>query len=167
MGKSKKLDRSLDFHRANAAVVLFNNKGQVFIGRRAGEKTKKAWQFPQGGIDLGEKPLAAAYRELYEETGIKRKHVKKIGKIKDWVAYDFPKDITIAPNKRKRWRGQKQKWFAMRFLGADKHIDLALHQPAEFDKWAWVDLKDVPNMTINWKQKTYQTIVKKFARFAA
>ncbi|MBL4597000.1 MAG: RNA pyrophosphohydrolase [Robiginitomaculum sp.] len=155
----------LENYRPNAAVVLFNHQGQVFLGRRAGKPGAHCWQFPQGGIDAGEKPLAAAYRELREETGIKRKHVRLIGKIKGWVAYDFPADIALARAKRKRWSGQKQKWFAMRFLGKDKHINLQHHLPAEFDEWAWVDLVSVPNMTIAWKHEVYQLLVAQFSKF--
>ncbi|VAV86651.1 Adenosine (5')-pentaphospho-(5'')-adenosine pyrophosphohydrolase [hydrothermal vent metagenome] len=156
---------NLDNHRPNAAIVLFNQQGQVFVGRRAGETGKHCWQFPQGGIDAGEKPLAAAYRELKEETGIKRKHVQLLGKIKGWLPYDFPDDINIARNKRKRWDGQKQKWFAMRFSGKKKHIKLDKHLPVEFDKWAWVDLADTPQMTIKWKRESYRIVVEEFTRF--
>ncbi len=162
---TKKQGRDLDLHRPNAAVVVFNHKGQVFMGRRAGERGTACWQFPQGGIDQGEKPLAAAFRELEEETGINKKHVIKLGKIKGWVAYDFPKDVRFAPNKRKNWRGQKQKWFAFYFTGNDKHIRLDLHKSIEFDKWAWVDLVNTPGKTIQWKYGVYQLVVKKFTKY--
>ncbi len=166
MAKANKPTKTLAFHRPNAAVVVFNKKGKVLICRRAGERGKDCWQFPQGGIDSGEKALAAAYRELREETGIRRRHVKLMGKIKGWVAYDFPDNVYMAPVKRKRWRGQKQKWFAMRFSGKSRHIRLDGHGSPEFDKWKWVDLAEVPDMTIGWKRKTYKQVAKLFARFS-
>ncbi len=159
------MKRDLEKYRANAAVVVFNARGKVLICHRAGEIGDHCWQFPQGGIDKGEKPLQAAYRELFEETGIERKYTEKIGKIKGWLAYDFPEDVNFAPNKRKHWLGQKQKWFAMRFLGKGEHIKLDMHQPPEFDQWMWADLAQVPQMTIYWKRDVYHQVVCEFSRF--
>lgn len=159
--------KSLALHRPNAGVVVFNAKGQVLLCHRRGGVGALNWQFPQGGIDKGEKPLTAAYRELQEETGIKKKHVHKIGKTKGWLSYDFPEDVTIAPAKRRKWKGQKQKWFAMRFLGVDKHIRLDRHKPQEFDKYLWVELADTPAMVIEWKRHVYEELAREFADFAA
>lgn len=158
--------KSLALHRPNAGIVVFNAQGQVLLCHRKGTVGALTWQFPQGGIDKGEKPLTAAFRELYEETGIKQKRVRKLGKTKGWLSYDFPADVTIAPAKRRKWKGQKQKWFAMRFLGADKHIRLDRHKPQEFDKYLWVNLADVPPMVIEWKRPVYDALVREFARFA-
>jgi len=160
------MSKSLKQYRPNAAVVVFNERGKVLIGHRRGEVGNHCWQFPQGGIDAGEAPLQAAYRELFEETGIRSKHVEKIGKIKGWLTYDFPEDVSFAPNKRKHWHGQKQKWFAMRFLGRDKHIRLDRHHPPEFDQWAWANLDEVPQMTIYWKRDVYLKVIEEFSRFA-
>ncbi len=156
----------LDKYRPNAAIVVFNKKGKVLLCRRAGETGERCWQFPQGGIDQGEKPLAAAYRELCEETGIKRKQVRKIGKIKGWLTYDYPDDVKAAPRKRRHWQGQKQKWFAMRFSGPDSAIDLNAHKPVEFDEWCWIKLEKTPQKVIKWKSHVYDEVVRAFARFA-
>lgn len=164
---SKPKRKSLAQHRPNAGIVLFNEQGKVLLCHRKGAVGALTWQFPQGGIDKGEKPLTAALRELTEETGIKPKHVRKLGKTKGWLSYDFPADATIAPSKRRKWKGQKQKWFAMRFLGTDKHIRLNKHKPQEFDKYLWVELADAPFMVIEWKRHVYEELVCKFERFAA
>ncbi len=152
-------------YRPNAAVVLFNKDGKVWMGRRAGQGGPHNWQFPQGGIDDGEKPLAAALRELQEETGIKPKYVKKIGKVKGWLSYDFPDDVRQAPNKRQTWAGQKQKWFALLFVGADEDINLKAHTPQEFDKWRWIKLKKTPAKVISWKRHIYEELVREFSRY--
>jgi len=164
MIKRKKKD--LQQHRPNAAVVLFNRQGKVWMGRRANSQGEHIWQFPQGGIDEGEKPRAAAIRELAEETGISPAHVKKIGKIKGWLAYDFPEDVREAPNKRLLWNGQKQKWFAFKFLGKDSDFQLDAHQPQEFDAWKWVKLEDAPEKIIPWKRHVYEEVVREFSRFS-
>jgi len=153
-------------HRPNAAVVLFNHHGQVLMCRRAGERGRNCWQFPQGGIDDGEKPLDAAIRELEEETGIGKKYVVKIGKYKGWLPYDFPANIKFAPSKRKQWLGQKQRWYAFLFLGKDSQIRLDAHKSVEFDKWMWIDLEKTPARTIKWKRRVYHKLVDKFAPLA-
>jgi putative (di)nucleoside polyphosphate hydrolase len=165
-GMIKRKKSQLTRHRPNAAVVLFNKNGKVWMGHRAHTDGTYVWQFPQGGIDEGEKPLVAALRELEEETGIASKHVKKIGKIKGWLSYDFPEDVRQAPTKRQRWDGQKQKWFAFLFLGKDKDIHLDAHSPPEFDDWRWVDLAKAPGYIIDWKRPVYEELVARFARFA-
>lgn len=163
----KRKKKELQQHRPNAAVVLFNRQGRVWMGRRANSQGRHVWQFPQGGIDEGEKPLAAAIREMAEETGVSPDLVKKIGKIKGWLAYDFPEDVGQAPNKRLLWNGQKQKWFAFKFLGKDTDFHLDAHQPPEFDAWKWVKLEDAPQKIIPWKRHVYDEVVQKFLRFSS
>ncbi len=157
--------RKLKNHRPNAAIVLFNKDGKVWLGRRANGSGAHVWQFPQGGIDEGEKPLVAAKRELAEETGIRTDLVKKLGKVKGWLAYDFPDDVMQAPNKRLLWDGQKQKWFAFQFLGKDSDINLNAHSPAEFDDWKWVDLDEAPKGIIAWKRPVYDEVVRQFSKY--
>ncbi len=161
----KRKKSELDKHRPNAAVVLFNKKGKVWMGRRAHTDGTNVWQFPQGGIDEGEKPLDAAIRELEEETGIRPGLIKKLGRVKGWLAYDFPDDVMQAPNKRLLWDGQKQKWYAFLFLGKDSDIHLDAHQPPEFDDWRWVKLKDAPKKIIPWKRPVYDEVVREFSQF--
>jgi len=120
-----------DDYRPAVGIVIFNDKGQVFLGRRRRQQGFWVWQFPQGGIDNGETPQEAAFRELYEETGLASKHVDTLGEIKEWLYYDLPKE------KRKAWRGQKQKWFAVRFKGKPKHFNLNVENPPEFSRYAW------------------------------
>lgn len=158
---------ALDRHRPNTGMVVFNRQGKVLLCRRTGGSNARCWQFPQGGIDTGEKPLAAAVRELHEETGISPKKIKKIGKIKGWLAYDFPDDVRHAPTKRLHWNGQKQRWFAFRFLGKDKDINLEFHNPPEFDAWKWVDIAAAPKKVVAWKRHVYKQVVKTFSRFSA
>src|SRR4029079_8036384 len=113
-------------YRPCAGIMVLNNAGLVFVGRRTeGPEHVDAthvWQMPQGGIDEGEDPYKAALRELHEETNIRS--VEKLGEVKDWIPYDIPRDIVVAAWKDK-YRGQKQKWYALRFLGDDSEIDIA------------------------------------------
>ena len=153
--KTKKSD-----YRPAVGLVIFNEKGEVFLGRRRAQRGFWVWQFPQGGIDAGETPKQAAYRELYEETGLQKPHIKIIGEIEPWLYYDLPKD------RRKRWRGQKQKWFAVRFLGKKKHIDLNVETPPEFSRYAWGSLDDAAHLIVPFKRKVYKHIAKDFKHFA-
>src|SRR4029079_14231548 len=124
------------------------------------------WQMPQGGIDEDEDPYKAALRELHEETSIKS--VEKRGEVKDWIAYDMPRDIVGAAWKGK-YRGQKQKWYALRFTGKDSEIDIAHpaggHEP-EFIAWRWERLARLPELVVPFKRPAYERIVSEFARFA-
>ena len=157
-------------YRPCAALCVINRKGLVFIGRRADgpehvDRTH-VWQMPQGGIDEGEKPYPAALRELYEETSIKS--VEKLGEIRNWVTYDIPKKIGTKAWKG-RYRGQKQKWYALRFTGKDSEINIddpgGGHKP-EFVEWKWVAMGELPDLVIPFKRLTYERVVKEFQRFA-
>jgi len=158
-------------YRPCAGMMVLNREGKVFVGRRNSgpehiDKTH-VWQMPQGGIDEGEDPYKAALRELYEETNIRS--VEKLGEIADWLHYDIPRDI-VGEAWGGKYRGQKQKWYALRFTGDDSEIDIATpgggaHEP-EFIDWQWVEMKLLPGLVVPFKQQTYQRIVAEFQKFA-
>lgn len=151
-------------YRPCVGIAVFNENGQVWMGKRYGQKGPHSWQMPQGGIDDGEAPEHAAIRELFEETGMRLKHLTPLGEIDHWVYYDFPP--WHRQNKGKKWRGQKQRWFAFRFNGKNKHIDLQSHGPQEFSKWKWVDLSETPELIVPFKRDVYEEITAAFERFA-
>ena len=156
-------------YRPCAGLTVFNAQGLVFIGRRKGgpehvDETH-VWQMPQGGIDEGEKPYPAALRELCEETNIKS--VEKLGDIRNWLTYDIPKKLGTKAWKGK-YRGQKQKWYALRFTGKDSEIDIANpgggHDP-EFIDWRWEPMENLPELVVPFKRDIYEQVVKAFAKF--
>jgi putative (di)nucleoside polyphosphate hydrolase len=157
-------------YRPCVGVMVINRAGGVFIGkRRNGPEhvdATHAWQMPQGGVDPGEDTWPAALRELYEETGIRS--VEKLGEVKDWLSYDIPREI-VGEAWKGKYRGQTQKWFAVRFLGDDSQIDVA-HPPGghkpEFLEWRWEPMRNVPKLIIPFKRKVYERVVKEFAKFA-
>jgi putative (di)nucleoside polyphosphate hydrolase len=153
-------------HRPNVGLVLFNSAGLVWVGRRYATTGPHNWQFPQGGVDPGEDVESAALRELYEETGITTDLVEKLGDIPGWVAYDFPREV-LGQRKKNRWKGQKQRWFAYRFIGADSCFDLKAVPPQEFDAFKWVPLEDTPELIIPWKRPVYETVAQGFRAFSA
>ncbi|MGB0681607.1 MAG: RNA pyrophosphohydrolase [Magnetovibrionaceae bacterium] len=144
-------------YRKGVGAVIFNTDGLVFAGRRL--DAPDAWQLPQGGIDDGEKSKAAVLREVAEETGIV--DVEVIAKSKRWLAYDLPSEIADRVWKG-RFRGQEQKWFALRFLGCDKDIDLNASGHPEFDAWEWVELERLPELIVPFKRPLYEAIVQEF-----
>ena len=156
-------------YRPCVGTAVFNRKGLVFIGRRIDgpEHTDEShiWQLPQGGVDPGEDSWPAALRELYEETNIRS--VEKLGEIAEWLSYDIPREIA-GQAWSGRYRGQRQKWFALRFTGADREIDVAHpaggHEP-EFLQWRWEPLGSIPDLVVPFKRQIYQRVVKEFARF--
>lgn len=133
-------------YRPCAGAVVFNDDGNVFVGRRSdlGPEVEYAWQFPQGGLDKGEDVEAGARRELYEETGIRS--VSLLGQHDTWLTYDFPAEMQ--GRRFKRYRGQAQAWFAYAFTGDVTEIDLAHHGAPEFQQWDWVPLKTVPSLIV-------------------
>jgi putative (di)nucleoside polyphosphate hydrolase len=157
-------------YRPCAGMMVLNRAGLVFIGRRTeGPEhidAKHAWQMPQGGIDEDEDFYEAALRELYEETNIRS--VRKLGEISGWLTYDLPGKIA-----KKAWggkyRGQKQKWYAFRFVGNESEIDIAQpaggHKP-EFVEWRWAEMRELPDLVVPFKRKAYERVVKEFERFA-
>lgn len=141
--------------------MLFHADGRVWYGRRAGAAAPYNWQFPQGGVDDGEDLEDAARRELHEETGVRSASL--LGRTEDWVAYDFPPE---AARNRKGWIGQKQIWFALRFDGDEREIDLDAHGVAEFDAWRWGRLAEAPELVVPFKRNAYEHVVRAFSKFS-
>ena len=153
--------------RPCAGIALFNGAGKVFCGKRRPNNLPAdapLWQLPQGGIDAGEAPQIAAFRELAEETGIRS--ARLIYELPDWLRYDLPENL-IGTALKGRFRGQKQKWFAMQFTGSDDEIDLAAHDQIEFDDWAWRSLEACVEDVIAFKKPIYQQLAARFAHLAA
>ncbi|MEI9899272.1 MAG: RNA pyrophosphohydrolase [Hyphomicrobium sp.] len=157
-------------YRPCVGITVINPEGLVWIGRRAdspGEEEGRGawWQMPQGGIDGGEDPADAALRELIEETGMRT--VKILGETPGWLRYDLPADL-IGKAWGGRYRGQEQKWFAVRFLGEESEIDIA--PPAglkpEFTEWRWAPLADVAELIVPFKRDVYLHVIEAFAALA-
>lgn len=147
-----------DGYRRGAGIVLVNPAGQIFLGERRGSLLH-AWQMPQGGIDPGEKPPEAAWRELKEEVGTD--HATLLAETANWYAYDLPE--TIARRSWKgRYRGQAQKWFLFRFDGDDGEIDLDAHEP-EFATWRWAPPSEVLATAWEVKREIYRAVLAEFA----
>jgi putative (di)nucleoside polyphosphate hydrolase len=153
----------LSLYRPNVGVVLFNRAGKAWLGRRIKAEGPRNWQFPQGGVDAGEELYAAALRELAEETGITS--VSLLGRTEDWVAYDFPEGWS-GTKAMKGWRGQKQVWFALRFEGQDREVNLNAHHPPEFDAWRWADLDEATDLVVGFKREAYIKVIEAFRPFA-
>jgi putative (di)nucleoside polyphosphate hydrolase len=149
-------------YRPCVGLMLLNRQGQVFVGKRI-DQTVEGWQMPQGGIDAGEEPRTAALRELKEETGTAKAEI--IGEMDDWVTYDLPQHL-IGIAFHGRYRGQRQKWFALRFLGEDRDIDLLSHEP-EFAEWKWVDMDHLSDLIVPFKRDTYAAVIAAFRGLAA
>jgi len=159
-------------YRPSVGVVLFNRDGKVFLGRRKRRRGARPalgheWQLPQGGIDKGEAPRAAALRELYEETNVES--VSLLAEAPEWLSYDLPPEAA-AVRWRGRFRGQRQKWFAFRFEGADSEIDIerpanGAHTP-EFDAWRWEQIEALPALVIPFKREVYEKVVSTFKPLA-
>jgi putative (di)nucleoside polyphosphate hydrolase len=147
-------------YRPCVGLLLLNEAGKVFVGRRidTAQEADNIWQMPQGGIDPGETPQEAALRELHEEIGTDKAEI--VAESRHWLHYDLPPQL-VGKVWRGRYRGQKQRWFALRFLGQDSDIDLATEHP-EFDAWQWVELDDVPALVIPFKRDTYRAVVAEF-----
>jgi putative (di)nucleoside polyphosphate hydrolase len=152
-----------DRYRANVGLALFHRTGLVFLGRRIGEQGQYNWQMPQGGVDAGEEPRHAAYRELEEEIGVPARLAELLEETPEWLYYDFPPEM-IGRNGR-RYLGQRQKWFAFRFQGRDADIRLDLHTP-EFGEWRWARLEETPGLVIPFKRPVYEAVAQRFSRFA-
>jgi putative (di)nucleoside polyphosphate hydrolase len=147
-------------YRPCAGVMLLNREGRVFVGQRL-DSTLEAWQMPQGGIDPGEDALEAAFRELWEETGVARHHAELIAEAPEELQYDLPDDL-IGKVWKGKWRGQRQRWFLLRFLGEDGDIDIATSHP-EFRAWRWAEPTDLPALIVPFKRALYERLLALFA----
>ena len=147
-------------YRPCAGIMLVNRAGQVFVGQRL-DTTIEAWQMPQGGIDPGEDPRAAALRELREETGVTADAVKLVAEAPDELFYDLPPELVDKVWKGK-WRGQRQRWFLFRLTGGDEAIDIETPEP-EFRAWRWIDPADLPALIVPFKAELYRAVLAAFA----
>lgn len=147
-------------YRPCAGVMLLNRDGQVFVGQRL-DNILEAWQMPQGGIDPGEDPLDAAYRELWEETGVTREYVELVAAAPEELTYDLPEDL-VAKVWKGKWRGQRQLWFLFRFLGEDSDVNIATAEP-EFRAWRWAHPAELPELIVPFKRDLYRQVLRLFA----
>jgi len=154
-------------YRPNVGAVLFNPAGLVLVARRANmpnaEGPAGGWQLPQGGIDENEKPREAILRELAEEIGTGAAEI--IGEHPEWLFYDLPPEL-LGKALGGRYRGQRQRWFALRFTGADSDIRLDADPHPEFDAWRWAELAELPSLAVPFKRSIYEVLAVSFARFA-
>ncbi len=151
-------------HRPCVGVMLINAQGLIFAAQRR-DASAPAWQMPQGGIDEGEDPQDAALRELHEETGIGPDAVEVLAQTEDWLAYDLPAEL-VPQIWGGRFRGQKQRWFLLRFTGSDDLIDLDTATP-EFSAWQWMTADDLLASIVPFKRKTYAEVVAAFRPWLA
>ncbi len=169
------VDRETLPYRDCVGTAIFNSAGLVFIGRRRPEEDPEdsaelgaPWQMPQGGIDKGEKPLDTAYRELFEETSIRS--VELIAEAPGWIYYDLP-DEALGIALKGKYRGQRQRWFAFRFTGDEREINVTEPaggaHPAEFDRWRWEELEKLPDLIVPFKREAYLQIVEAFRNIPA
>jgi putative (di)nucleoside polyphosphate hydrolase len=154
-------------YRPNVGAVLFNREGKVFVARRAdlpnAEGAPGGWQLPQGGIGPDEDPRVAVLRELAEEIGTDRAEI--IGEHAAWLTYDLPPEL-LGVALGGRYRGQTQRWFALRFTGEDSDIRLDADPHPEFDAWRWAELSELPRLAVGFKRAIYAVLAEAFARFA-
>jgi len=147
-------------YRLGVGIMLLNRQSRVFVAKRI-DMTTEAWQMPQGGMDEGEAPLATAKRELREETGID--NITVLAESADWYMYDLPEDL-IPKIWGGRFRGQKQKWFVMRYEGRDEDVNIQTHEP-EFSEWKWVQANTLPDIIVPFKRKLYQDLTSEFRQW--
>jgi putative (di)nucleoside polyphosphate hydrolase len=151
-------------YRPCVGVTLINAQGLIFAGQRI-DSPSPAWQMPQGGIDDGEKPRAAALRELSEETGVTADLVAFVGKTHHWITYDLPPEL-LGKVWGGKFRGQRQKWFLFRFLGADADIRIATDHP-EFSSWRWISADQMVAEIVPFKRAVYDQVVRSFRAYLA
>ncbi|MFN3076967.1 MAG: RNA pyrophosphohydrolase [Alphaproteobacteria bacterium] len=142
-------------YRPGVGIILINADGHVFVGQRI-DTEEPAWQMPQGGVDDGESPAVAALREMREETGTDKAVI--VGESADWYAYDLPSDLADKVW-HGRYRGQKQKWFVLRFTGSDADIDISGPHP-EFSRWRWAEPENLTETIVSFKRELYRRVLK-------
>ena len=146
-------------YRKGVGMMVFNDDKKIFVGKRI--DNQKAWQMPQGGVDENEDCFSAARRELYEETGIQS--IRVIEKSKEKYTYDLP-EYLLGKLWKGKYKGQKQRWFLIKFLGPDSEINLNQKCP-EFNEWKWVDIDELPKIIVPFKKKLYLSLIKEFYDF--
>lgn len=144
-------------YRPGVGIMLLNADNRAFVGQRI-DSVVEAWQMPQGGIDEGEDPLTAAMRELEEETGVPGRLTRLLAETSDWLSYDLPDEL-MGRIWGGKYRGQRQKWFALRFLGSDADVNIATpHQ--EFRAWQWAPLGDLERLIVPFKRPLYAQLLR-------
>lgn len=157
-------------YRPCVGILLFEPHGRVWLGRRVpkwdGDVSRHMWQMPQGGIDARESPRQAAFRELKEEVGTDKAEIA--AESRQWLSYDLPQQA-LGVALQGKYRGQRQKWFAMRFLGEDSDIDIGRHpdRDLEFDAWRWADLDEALELVVPFKRPVYDAVAREFAPLLA
>ncbi|WP_170593270.1 RNA pyrophosphohydrolase [Ruegeria arenilitoris] len=149
-------------YRPCVGLMLMNDQGQIFVGQR-NDRFEDAWQMPQGGVDEGESPRAAALRELQEEIGVTPDLVEIVAETDGWLPYDLPHDI-VPHIWKGRFRGQEQKWFLLRFLGNDDQIDIQTDHP-EFTRWKWQDPERLIAEIVPFKREVYERVMDAFREY--
>jgi len=150
-----------DGYRPNVGIILCNSKNEVFWGKRVREHS---WQFPQGGINPGESPESAMYRELHEEVGLRQEHVCILGRTREWLRYEVP-ERWLRREWRGSYRGQKQIWFLLRLIGRDSDVCLRATEKPEFDAWRWHDYWIPTESVVEFKRDVYQKALSELARY--
>ena len=148
-------------YRPGVGIMLLDKLGRVLVAQRL-DMPSEAWQMPQGGIDKHEEPLEAAQREMKEEIGTDKAVLE--AESRGWHHYDLPPDLADLIWKG-RYRGQRQKWFAFRFRGKNKDIDIATKHP-EFSRWRWAEMRELPDLIVPFKRQLYATLIEEFGHLA-